>query len=376
MTLNKESSARGKAAAPYGGVESLAGAFHPHAIEVQDFSHYALVIDVRARAEYENDHIPGAVRLEPPSLPSEPTETGLSDRVTSPVNQAHEQTRADELPPALAALVAPVKLDQAILIYCGLGGKLSQPLAKLLRWKGWTVDVLPGGWINYRRWVQAGLEVLPRLVAFRVIASSLGCEITRVLRALRTVGHQVLDVAALARWPHGGPGQDEHCQPSQAWFESQLLQELRSLDPRAPVWVGDVDRQVGEVVLPGAMVDALAIAPMATVHTKTAERVKRWREDEPELAVDLTSVLDSVAQSYPRTSPSEAQMHRWRQIAQDGITDRLLADILSAYLEPAHLQRASQCAAKRHLLPPLEVDSLEPSALVAAVRVWMPAPAQ
>ena len=34
-------------------IESLAGAFHPHAIEVQDFSHYALVIDVRTPQEYE-----------------------------------------------------------------------------------------------------------------------------------------------------------------------------------------------------------------------------------------------------------------------------------------------------------------------------------
>ena len=78
-----------------------------------------------------------------------------------------------ELSSALLAAVASVRQDQALLVYCDQGGRVSRPVARALRWRGWTVDVLPGGWINYRRWVLAGLEVLPRLVAFRVIAANL-----------------------------------------------------------------------------------------------------------------------------------------------------------------------------------------------------------
>ena len=63
---------RVRSAAPFAEIESLAGVFHPHAIEVQDFSHYALVIDVRSRAEYEDDHIPGAVRVDLPPQSAEP----------------------------------------------------------------------------------------------------------------------------------------------------------------------------------------------------------------------------------------------------------------------------------------------------------------
>ena len=36
----------------------------------------------------------------------------------------------DELPASLAALVAPLKLDQAILVYCGRGGLDSLPVAR------------------------------------------------------------------------------------------------------------------------------------------------------------------------------------------------------------------------------------------------------
>ena len=65
MTSGQESSDRARKPNKPPEIESLAGAFHPHAIEVQDFSHYALVIDVRTPQEYEDDHIPGAVQFSP-----------------------------------------------------------------------------------------------------------------------------------------------------------------------------------------------------------------------------------------------------------------------------------------------------------------------
>jgi len=43
MTSSQESSDRARKPNKPPEIESLAGAFHPHAIEVQDFSHYALV---------------------------------------------------------------------------------------------------------------------------------------------------------------------------------------------------------------------------------------------------------------------------------------------------------------------------------------------
>src|SRR5471032_787087 len=153
MTSSQDSSNHALTPLPVSDVESLAGLFHPHAIEVQDFSYYALLIDVRSQSEFEEDHIPGAVRLSPEDLPHA-TESGARSSAELPMDADVDTI----LPAALATLVAPVKLDQAILVYCGHGGRDSMPIAKALRWRGWTVDVLPGGWINYRRWVQAGLE--------------------------------------------------------------------------------------------------------------------------------------------------------------------------------------------------------------------------
>lgn len=367
MTSSQESSDRARKANKPPEIESLAGAFHPHAIEVQDFSHYALVIDVRTREEYENDHIPGAVQFSPAVVSQGPLVTGHSDAQNRAL-AAQDSARDAELPASLAALVAPLKLDQAILVYCGRGGLDSLPVARALRWRGWSVDVLPGGWINYRRWVQAGLEVLPRMATFRVIATSLGCEADRVLNAMSTVGHQVLNVEALMVRRRGSISFCAAQQPSQAWFESQLLQRLRSVDPRRPIWIGDVEAQVGELQLPGSMADAIGAAPAAPLEAPIEERVNRWIEDEPAWAWPSDAV-DAIASWSP--PPEGSLIERWRELSLRELAG-LLASVLTDYLDRRQSARLSLRMAKSNGIAPLVVDSLKQDQLALAVRAWQP----
>jgi tRNA 2-selenouridine synthase len=369
MTSGQESSDRARKPDKPPEIESLAGVFHPHAIEVQDFSHYALVIDVRTPQEYEEDHIPGAVQFSPAVVSQGPLVTGhADDRARALV--AQDSGAAGELPPALAALVAPLKLDQAILVYCGRGGLDSLPVARALRWRGWTVDVLLGGWINYRRWVQAGLEVLPRMVSFRVIATSLGCETDRVLSALASVGHQVLNVEALMVRRRGSIACRSAPQPSQAWLESQLLQRLRSVDPRRPVWVGDVDAQVGELRLPGSMADALGSAPTAALEAPLEERVNRWIEDEPGWASPSTA-LNALDLLEP--APDIRVVERWKDLLVGNLAD-LVASVLTGYLDQLQTARVAQRPIQPKSHAPLVADWLKPDRLVLVVRAWQPAP--
>ncbi len=367
MTSGQESSDRARKPDKPPEIESLAGAFHPHAIEVQDFSHYALVIDVRTPQEYEEDHIPGAVQFSPAVVSQGPLVTGhADDRARALV--AHDSGAEGELPPALAALVAPLKLDQAILVYCGRGGLDSLPVARALRWRGWSVDVLPGGWINYRRWVQAGLEVLPRMVSFRVIAATLGCEADRILNALASVGHQVLNIEALMVRRRGSIACRSAQQPSQAWFESQLLQRLRAIDPRRPVWVGDVDSPVGQLQLPGSMADALGSAPTAALEAPIGERASRWIEDESGWESPSTA-LDALVSLQP--APDLRIVERWKSLLLGSLAD-LVASALTEYLDPLHAVRTAQRMGRPNSLGPLSVDSLKPERLALALRAWQP----
>ena len=360
MTSSQESSKDGAPAGancdPLMGIESLAGAFHPHAIEVQDFLYYARVIDLRPRAEYEHDHIPDAVNVEAPAEP-----TVGSPGAEAPL-VATEPGRAQTWP-ALDAAVADVRLDEAILVYCGRGGLVSTPVARALRWRGWTTDVLPGGWINYRRWVQAGLEVLPRLVPFRLVACTLGSENARVLGALRSAGEQVLDFEALASWRRLAFSPVAAAQPTQPWFESLLLRELRAFDPRRPVWVPDVGPILGVLMLPGAVVDALSIAPRTELSVPAAARIEAWVADEP-LCADAPALVQRVSALDP--PPAPALRERWTQMLTTGAIGALLASILQDFFDEMCASDRAARGGRHHALAPLAAEALAPEPLSGA----------
>jgi tRNA 2-selenouridine synthase len=357
----------------YAPIESLAGAFHPHAIEIQDFPYYGLVIDLRSAREYADDHIPGAVRLEPAGWAATPLSTGPGVDSAPPL-AAHESswmTLPSAFTASLAAVLAQVRLDQAILVYCGQGGLVSTPVAQALRWRGWTVDVLHGGWINYRRWVLAGLELLPRLIQFRVLACTLGSESARVLAALRSLGHQVLDIEALAgRRRFALTAQSS--QPAQAWFDSQLLQALRATDPSTPVWIADTSHQLGAITLPGALSDALALAPAAALQADITARASAWADDEP-LCAQADILIPAVATQAGLLS--SAVSARWRELASQGLTGLLLTGLLADGLDKVYEAERAERALRQHALPPLVVASLAAVPLAEAVRRWVPNPA-
>ena len=360
MTSSRESSKFDPTRSSVKHVESLAGLFHPHAIEVQDFTYYALILDVRSAAEFDDDHIPGAVRLKTAGLP-----IAIGDGASVGAGMAMDAAANGPLPADLAELVAPIKLDQAILVYCGREGRDSLAVARALRWRGWTADVVPGGWINYRRWVQAGLEALPRLIAFRVVTASLGGEMARLLAGLSIAGEQVLDVAAIAGWHARAFTPTTAVQPTQTGFESRLLWALRQIDPRRPVWVADADRHVGRVALPPALMDAFAIAPTVALACPFAERLSRCREDEPLLNGSVQDILQVAAASSPSMVPRAFDA----EIGQSDI-ESLLARLLSVRDEQWRC-RSSATAGVRANLPALVTPSLAPDRLLEAIERWL-----
>jgi tRNA 2-selenouridine synthase len=369
MTLIQKSSADGSASGERAHVESLAGAFHPHAIEVQDFAYYGAVIDLRSAAAYEDDHIPGAVHVDAAECAMGTLATGPDAPVNAPL-AVHEPSMP-ELSSALLAAVASVRQDQALLVYCDEGGRVSRPVARALRRRGWTVDVLPGGWINYSRWVLAGLEVLPRLVPFRVIASALGSETARTMAALRDLGQQVLDIEAMAGVRRNALSASTAPQPTQAWFDSQLLQALRAMDPRVPVWVADTGAHIGRIAVPGALQDALAIAPVGQLQVDLAVRAAAWAEDEP-LCGHAQALIEAVVAQEPHPNP--ALVAQWQDLARDGGGVALLCSVLGQHLDPVYQKERAGRGVRQHALPQLHVDALSAAALAEAVRPWVPAP--
>src|SRR5258708_18339443 len=190
-----------------------------------DFKHFDAVIDARTPAEYALDHIPGAVSA-PVLDDAQRAEVGTLYKQVSPFD-------AKKLGAALIAKNVARHIDTQFkghdrgwkpLVYCWRGGKRSGAMAHILREVGWDASTLEGGYRAYRRWVVEQLATVPLDLELIVVHGPTGSGKSRFLGALRKAGAQVLDLEALAAHRGSGlgglPGER---QPSQKWFERQLL---------------------------------------------------------------------------------------------------------------------------------------------------------
>lgn len=333
----------------------LSSLLHPHQIEVQEFDAYALVIDARPAAEYEEDHLPGAV-----NLPVAPLAIPIRAAGSAHANSSNEPRRGLEgLPEALRALVSRLSPDDRVLIYCHRGGLDSVVWAEPLRAAGWSVDVLPGGWPNYRRWVVAGLEVLPRGLSFRVLRAPPLSGIERVLAALEFQGHQVLDLLALTgqRLMPGVLSRADHA-VSQAAFESAVLHALRRFAPDREVWVNAlaVHHEDG-LALPSTLAQQLRQSPAVRVLVPLAQRSQAWHQKLNASNADMDQVVNALC-ALP-TAPTESMTARWRKTAAlDSICPALSA-IIEEFIDPRYDKLSAEDGAGP-VECTLEIDSLVP----------------
>jgi tRNA 2-selenouridine synthase len=301
-----------------------------------DFASYDSVIDCRSPAEYAEDHIPGAV--------SAPV---LDDAERAHVGTLYKQVSPFEAKKVGAALVAKnvARHVETLfagkgrgwrpLVYCWRGGKRSAAMAHILREIGWDAQTLAGGYRGYRRWVVAQLETIPQKLLFKVVHGPTGSGKSRFLGALRRTGAQVLDLEDLAAHRGSVLGNlPDRPQPSQKWFESQLLHELSALEPPRPVFVEGESKKIGQLQVPEALIAAMRASPCVVLDTAIEVRVSlllheyRHFVDNPEA---LEAQLDCLVGLHGRET-----IAGWKSLASRGAWRDFVALLLMEHYDPAY----------------------------------------
>jgi tRNA 2-selenouridine synthase len=220
------------------------------------------IIDVRSPAEYTEDHIPGAI--------SAPV---LDDEERARVGTIYKQASPFDAKKIGAALVskniarhieerfAAMPRDWKPLVYCWRGGKRSGAMAHVLREIGWDAWSIEGGYKSWRRFVIDDLATLPGQFKYRVIHGTTGSGKSRLLRALKDIGAQVLDLEDLAAHRGSVLGTlPDRPQPAQKMFETLVWDALRKFDPAGPVFVEGESKKIGQLQVPEALMHAIAQA--------------------------------------------------------------------------------------------------------------------
>jgi tRNA 2-selenouridine synthase len=301
-----------------------------------NFKDFDSVIDARTPAEYALDHIPGAVSA-PVLDDAQRAEVGTLYKQVSPFD-------AKRLGAALIAQNVARHIETLFrgkekawrpLIYCWRGGKRSGAMAHILREVGWDASTLDGGYRAYRRWVVEQLATVPLDLELIVVHGPTGSGKSRFLAALRKAGAQVLDLEGLAA--HRGSvlgGLPGEAQPSQKWFESQLLAELEKFDRSRPAYVEGESKKIGELQVPEALMTRMRSSRCVTLETDLPTRVTLLLDEYRHLVEDrgaLNAQLDCLVALHGRERIGE-----WQALAAAGSWREFVERLLVQHYDPAY----------------------------------------
>ena len=337
-------------------------------MRVQDRHTFDAIIDARSPAEYAIDHIPGAINC-----------PVLDDEERRIVGTLYKQQGAFEARRVGGAMVA-ANLAHHLrtqfadrpahwrpLVYCWRGGLRSGSMVNWLRLVGWDAQQLAGGYKTWRRHVIDALEQRAPQLPLRVVCGATGSAKTRVLQALASQGHQVLDLEAFAR--HRGsvlgawPGVE---QPSQTAFETQIVNALDAFDLQRPVYIEAESARIGRLNVPQPLVQQLRSSPCIEVEASSEARLAYLLRDYANLADDpaqLARLLGSLKELHGRQV-----IERWQAWAEARALEPLFAELMALHYDPLYTRSQSNHLHRWPQRQSVPASDLSPQAIADLAR--------
>ena len=327
------------------------------------------VIDVRTPAEFEEDHLPGAINL-PVLDNAQRIQVGTQykgDAFTAKKIGAALMSR--NIAAHLASALIDKPKDWRPLVYCWRGGNRSGGLATVLAKIGWRVSLLEGGYKAYRSLV---IDQLPRLVEqqeFRVVCGPTGSGKTRLLKALAAQGRQVLDLEGLAC--HRGSllgAEPDRPQPSQKAFESLFFEALGRMKTSEPIFVESESKKVGNLHVPDELMQRMRASDCIQIDMPIDQRVRLLCEEYAHFLNDprpLQLQFDKLIDVAGHTT-----VDRWRQLLTEQNWNSLVEDLLIHHYDPAYqrsIKRNFQRVVEAQRLSMASVDQADYEAAAASL---------
>lgn len=255
----------------------LHSSFNKMPLSVQDFLQQAEtlpILDVRSPGEFAHAHLPGAVNL-PLFDNDQRAEIGTLYKQTG--RNAAVLRGLELVGPKMAEFVRTAEQlnpkDREVLVHCWRGGMRSGSMAWLLNTAGLRAETLEGGYKAYRSTV---LNSFSQPLHLLIVGGKTGSGKTDVLKQLKALGEQVIDLEGLANHKgssYGAIGQPP--QPSTEQFENGLFDQWRHLDLARRVWLEDESRNVGTCFVPMPLWQQMQAAPVAALDVPKPMRIER-----------------------------------------------------------------------------------------------------
>lgn len=293
------------------------------------------IIDVRAPAEFAEDHLPGAINL-PVLNDDERAEVGTIYAKVSPFSarKIGGALVAQNTAAHLQGPLADKQGDWQPMVYCWRGGQRSGAFATILDQVGWRVSLLQGGYRSYRRLIVGMLYETPLPHRITLIEGGTGTAKTRLLHHLQEAGAQMLDLEGLAQHRGSLFGAIAGGQPSQKMFESRIAAALNTLDPTRMTWVEAESSKVGARSIPPSLWTAMGAAPRVEVRAPLAARAAYLCRAYADLTDDPAVLHAQIDRLRPYHAA--AGIDAWQALADAGDWAQLASGLIADHYDPRY----------------------------------------
>lgn len=293
----------------------------------------SILIDVRSPGEFTEATIPGAVNI--------PLYSDEERKIIGTVYTKESVEKAKKLGVEAASRNLPQIYDKiselkkeydTLVLFCARGGMRSSSLVSLFIPLGINTCKLSGGYKSYRAYINQELPRLTADVKFVVIHGNTGVGKTNILKMLKSMGKDVLDLEECAN--HRGSllgSVGLGSQNSQKQFESLVFENLKNRKNDL-VFVEGESKRIGRVVIPEFLFQAMEKGTHIKVEADIDYRVKNIYEEY--VGKNDNELIEAL--NLLRKHISSKKIDKYIEMVKNNEFEEVIRELMTKYYDPMY----------------------------------------
>lgn len=268
-------------------------------------------VDVRSENEFASGHIQHAINI-PLLTNSEREKVGTDYKQLG--QAAAIKTGFRLVGPRLETLITEAgNVGSELIVHCWRGGMRSSFFSQFVEMAGVKTHIINGGYKLYRNFA---LHYLTTPFPFIIISGYTGSGKSEILRALKHVGEQVVDLEMLASHKgsaFGGLGMP--AQPTTEQFQNDLFESIAELDLSKRIWIEDESITIGNVILPEQFWHTMLRSPVIEIIVDKQERINRLVKEYGQ--IDREGFLQAIKRIAKKLGGQHSQVAQEKLLHND-----------------------------------------------------------